>query len=1096
MTYKKVTTDMKFASREREILDLWRDSNIFERTISQHDGRPCFVFYDGPPTANGVPHMGHILTRAVKDLFPRYKTMKGFQVLRKAGWDTHGLPVELEVEKQLGISGKPQIEEYGVEPFIQKCKESVWTYEAMWKEMSQRVGFWADMEEPYVTYHNSYIESVWWALSVIFSKDLIYKGYRVVPYCPRCGTPLSSHEVSQGYKDVTEPSIYVRFSVAGKKDEYLLAWTTTPWTLPSNVGLCVNAKEEYARISHEGNVYIMAKALIGELFEEGTYEIIETFTGASLEGMKYDPLFTFQKPEGDYCKVVCDSYVTLSAGTGIVHIAPAFGEDDSRISKANDLPLLQLVDPQGCFVPDVDLWAGKFVKDADPLIIKELAGRGLLHKKKAYTHSYPFCWRCDTHLLYYARDAWFIQVSSLKNELLTSNEAVNWMPDHMKKGRFGDFLENIQDWSVSRERYWGTPLPIWLCDCGHRHCVGSVVELVEKGFIVKYNGTGQVAGDLNASRLPVPTDIELHKPYIDEVRLVCDKCSGTMTRTPEVIDCWFDSGAMPFAQYHYPFENKELFESQFPAGFIAEGVDQTRGWFYSLMSISTMLFGKSSYENVLVTGLVLDEDGQKMSKSKGTAINPMDALSNHGADALRWYFYVSSAPWLNNRYSDTIVMEGARRFMGTLWNTYAFYVLYAEIDGFNPYKHEAKDLCVMDRWLLSRLNSLVKKVDASLDRFEITDPARAMDQFVDDLSNWYLRRSRERFWADGMEQDKINAYKVLHHALVTLAKLAAPFVPFITEQIYQNLVRGLDGADDAGFGDAKTLAGGATANATPASATDVVNGVVPKVIPESIHLCKYPVADESAIDLVLEADMAAIMDITAIGRAARNAAAIKNRQPLPGMMVSLRQGTDAPANDLLAVVKEELNVKAISFIDGAESYIEYRFKPQLRTLGPRYGKLVPKITQALNAEPVAVMAALQAGGWRTNIDGTDIDLVVEDVLTETAQKEGYAVSQDKGITVVLDIQLTPALIEEGTLREIMSKLQNMRKDAGFEVTDRIHVGYENCGVGLAAVIANNRETIKAETLADSLEEAAATEGAYSKEWNINEESVLLWVKQS
>ncbi|MCL2572194.1 MAG: isoleucine--tRNA ligase [Defluviitaleaceae bacterium] len=1039
--YKKVPTSLQFAQREEEVLSLWKDSQIFEKSMREREGCPLFVFFDGPPTANGVPHMGHVIGRAIKDLFPRYKTMKGHQVLRKAGWDTHGLPVELEVEKQLGISGKPEIEHYGVEPFIQKCKESVWTYESMWKDMSERVGFWADMENPYVTYHNTYIESVWWALSQIYNKGLIYKGYRVVPYCPRCGTPLSSHEVSQGYKDITEPSIYVRFPIAGKENEYLLAWTTTPWTLPSNVGLCVNAKEEYARVLMDGKTYIMAKALIEDVLE-GPYEILETFPGAQLEGLKYDPLFNFQKPDTDnYCKVVCDGYVTLTAGTGIVHIAPAFGEDDSRISKAYGLPLLQLVDPQGCFIPEVDLWAGKFVKDADPLIIKELASCGLLFKKKAYTHSYPFCWRCDTPLLYYARDAWFIQVSALKDQLIASNETVNWMPDHIKKGRFGDFIENIQDWSVSRERYWGTPLPIWLCDCGHKHCVGSIEELKTMGQ-------------------DVPDNIELHKPYIDEVKINCPKCSGIMTRTPEVIDCWFDSGSMPFAQWHYPFENKELFDNQFPADFISEGVDQTRGWFYSLMSISTMIFGKAPYKNVLVSGLVLDNEGSKMSKSKGNVVNPEEALAKHGADALRWYFFINSAPWLNNRYSDEAVTEGARRFMGTLWNTYAFYVLYADIDGFNPYKYEAKDLSVMDKWLMSRLNTLAKKVDASLSNFEITDPARALDQFTDDLSNWYLRRSRERFWADGMKQDKINAYKVLHHALVTMAKLAAPFVPFITEQIYQNLVRGLD-----------------------------------KSSPESIHLCEYPSYDETQINPTLEADMAAIMDITAIGRAARNAAAIKNRQPLPEMLVNLRQGTTEPAQDLLDVVKEELNVKAIDFIDSAENYIEYRFKPQLRTLGPRYGKLVPKITEALNTNPAEVMTALQSGTWQTTIDDTCIELTMEDVLTETAQKEGYATSQDKGITVVLNTQLTPELIEEGTLRELMSKLQNMRKDAGFEVVDRICAGYSDYAPGLGEVIKNNSDLIAAEILADKLEEASPPEDAYTKTWNINGENITLWVNK-
>jgi len=1041
MKYTKVSTSLNFAEREMEVLTLWQTQQIFEKSMSERAGKPLFVFYEGPPTANGVPHMGHVIARAIKDLFPRYKTMKGFQVLRKAGWDTHGLPVELEVEKALGISGKPQIEEYGVESFIQKCKESVWTYEAMWKEMSTRLGYWTDLENPYVTYHNNYIESVWWALSQIFEQGLIYKGHRVVPYCPRCGTPLSTHEVSQGYKDVTEPSIYVRFPVASKENEYLLAWTTTPWTLPSNVGLCVNPKEEYAKVTKDGNTYIMAKALLEEVLEEG-YDVLETFPGKKLEGLKYESQFGFAKPENaNYCTVVCDGYVTLSAGTGIVHIAPAFGEDDSRISKAYDLPLLQYVDTQGCFTADAHLWEGMFVKDADPLIIKELKIRGLLLKKKNITHSYPFCWRCDTPLLYYARDAWFIQVSAKKDDLLASNETVNWMPEHMKKGRFGDFLENIHDWSISRERYWGTPLPIWLCDCGYKHCISGIDELKK----------------MSPS---VPDNLELHKPYIDEIKLNCPKCSRFMTRTPEVIDCWFDSGSMPFAQWHYPHENKELFESQFPADFICEGVDQTRGWFYSLMSISTMLFGKSSYKNVIATGLVQNKDGQKMSKSKGDVVNPKDALALHGADALRWLFFIGSAPWLNTRYYDEAVVEGARRFMGTLWNTYAFYVLYAEIDNFNPFEHKTANLSIMDKWLLSRLNTLVKKVDASLEKFEITDPARALDQFVDDLSNWYLRRSRERFWSDGMEQDKINAYKVLHQALVTVSKLAAPFVPFITEQIYQNLVRGLD----------------------PSA-------------PESIHLCEYPKADETFIDPALESEMSTIIDITAIGRAARNAATIKNRQPLSEMLVNLKQGTAPPDKDFLAVVMEELNVKTVGFIDNVESFIEYRFKPQLRNLGPRYGKLVPKITQALNKEPATVMAALQQGSWKTNIEDTDIELTMDDVLIETAQKEGYAVSQDKGITVVLNTKLTYELKEEGNLRELMSKLQNMRKDAGFEVMDRIHAGFYDCHPTLDAVMENNRETILAEVLADSLNEIAPPDGAYYKAWNINGMDISLWVKR-
>jgi len=1042
--YEKVPTNLNFSEREQDVLKFWRENKIFEKSITLRDKAPLFTFYDGPPTANGMPHIGHVLTRAVKDLIPRYKAMKGYQVLRKAGWDTHGLPVELEVEKELGISGKPEIEKFGVEPFIQKCKESVWRYENLWREMSERVGFWADMDDPYVTYHNEFIESVWWALAQIHDKGLIYKSYRVVPYCPRCGTPLSSHEVAQGYKDITEDSAYVSFKVAGKDNEYLLAWTTTPWTLPSNVGLCVNAKEEYVKAAQGDRVYILAKALATDVLDED-YEILETFLGKDIEGMKYDPLFDFANPQEEtYCTVVCDDYVTLTSGTGIVHTAPAFGEDDARVAKIYNLPLLQLVDAQGCFIDDVYLWKGVFVKDADPMIIKELRIQGKLYKKQKYEHSYPFCWRCDTALLYYARDAWFIRVSSLRENLMASNSEVNWYPDHMKAGRFGNFLEGVLDWSISRERYWGTPLPIWICDdenCGHRHCIGSIAELKKMGE-------------------NVPDNIELHKPYIDAVRLNCPKCPAKMTRTPEVIDCWFDSGAMPFAQWHYPFENKELFDSQFPADFISEAVDQTRGWFYSLISISTMLFEKPSYKNVIVLGHVLDADGVKMSKSKGNAVSPMDALEKHGADAVRWYFFINSAPWLSNRYSDDFVMEAARRFMGTLWNTYAFYTLYAEIDQFNPYEYEAKDLSVMDKWLLSRLNTLVKKVDAAMERFEITEPARLLDQFVDELSNWYLRRSRERFWVSEMPQDKINAYKTLHHALVTVTKLSAPFVPFITEQIYQNLVVRLD--------------------------TTAV---------ESIHLCDFPVVDENLINPELESQMANTIEIVTQGRAARNAGNVKTRQPLSEMMVALSNADKTPDDSLLEVIREELNVKSISFIADAAEYIGYNFKPQLRTLGPRYGKLVPKIAASLNENPDQTMQALQAGQWKTIIDGQTIELSMEDVLMETVQKEGFATAADKGITVVLSTTLTPELIEEGNMRELVSKWQNMRREAGFDVTDRITAGYSDNAV-LSAVIARNHATISAELLADDLQIATPPEGAFAKEWNVNGEKIELWVKKA
>jgi len=1028
--YDKVPTGLDFSGREAEILKFWADNEIFKKSIDLREGKPIYTFYEGPPTANGLPHIGHVITRAVKDLIPRYRTMKGYKVLRKAGWDTHGLPVELEVEKELGISGKPEIETYGVEPFIKKCKESVWKYEGLWREMSERVGFWADMDNPYVTYHNSYIESVWWALSQIHEQGLIYKSYRVVPYCPRCGTPLSSHEVAQGYKDIKEDSAYVAFKI--KENEYFMAWTTTPWTLPSNVGLCVNANEDYAKIKQNGKIYIMAKALASEVMGEDI-EILETVKGAALEGMKYEPLFNFANPpEENYCTIVCDNYVTLTDGTGIVHIAPAFGEDDARISKVYGLPLLQMVDAQGCFIEDVHLWAGKFVKEADPLIIKELKIQGKLYKKKAYTHSYPFCWRCDTPLLYYARDAWFIRVSSIRDKLLASNETVNWLPENMKKGRFGNFLENVIDWSISRERYWGTPLPLWICkNCGHIHCIGSIDELKKMGE-------------------NVPDDIELHKPYIDAVKISCPKCNSRMERTPEVIDCWFDSGAMPFAQWHYPFENKELFEQQFPANFISEAVDQTRGWFYSLISISTMLFGKSPYQNVIVLGHGLDEKGQKMSKSKGNVVS-LDALSKHGADAVRWFLYVNSAPWLNFRYSDNIVSEGARRFMGTLWNTYAFYTLYAEIDQFNPYEHRTEELTDMDKWLISRLNSLIKKVDTGLDRLDITEPARALDNFVDELSNWYLRRSRERYWVSGMPQDKINAYKILHHAIVTVAKLAAPFVPFVTEQIYRNMVTNTD-----------------------------------KSAPISIHLCDYPKADESLINPALETEMATTIEITIQGRAARNVGNTKTRQPLAEMMVSGKK----PNDSLIEVIRDELNVKAITFIDDATEYIGHNVKPQLRTLGPRYGKLVPQIAALLNKSET--LKALKSGVFKTTIEGTEIELTMDDVIIETTQKEGFAAAQDKGITVVMDIRLTPELIEEGNMRELVSKWQNMRREAGFDVTDRIHAGYSQNAV-LGEVISRNNSEISAELLADSLTQTRPKQNSFIKEWDVNGEKIELWV---
>ena len=1058
--YTKVPTNLQFAERENAVLELWEANDIFNKSIKQREGAPAFTFYDGPPTANGRPHFGHIITRAVKDLIPRYQTMKGKRVLRKAGWDTHGLPVELEIEKKLGISGKPEIEKYGVEPFIKLCKESVWTYKALWEQMSHRVGYWLDMDTPYITYDNKYVESVWWALSEIWKKDFIYKSYRVVPYCPRCGTPLSSHEVAQGYKDVKEASIYVGFKVAGKPDEYLMAWTTTPWTLPSNVGLCVNPKEDYVRAALDGKTYILAAALAEKVLGEGV-EILETLTGKQLEGMKYEPLFDFAPEAGEnpgYCTVVCDDYVTLTDGSGIVHIAPAFGEDDARISKAYGLPLIQLVNAQGNFTEAAHLFAGQFVKDADKNIIRHLKERGQMFKRMEYQHNYPFCWRCDTPLLYYARDAWFIRMSELRDNLVASNDTVNWLPDHMKKGRFGNFLENVIDWSLSRERYWGTPLPIWLCqseDCGHRHCIGSIAKLRERGKMT--DGSS------------VPADIELHKPYIDGVLLACEKCGGTMHRTPEVIDCWFDAGSMPFAQWHYPFENAEIFRDQFPGDFIAEGVDQTRGWFYTLIAISTILFGESPYKNVITLGLGLDETGKKMSKSKGNVVEPMDALTKHGADAIRWFMYAVS-PGNNFRYSDDAVQEAQRKFMGTLWNTYAFYVLYAEIDQFNPYAHipsEFDKSPAMDRWIMSRLHTLIARVDAHLASYEIIEAARLLEQFVDELSNWYLRRNRERFWAGGMEQDKIDAYTTLHTVLVSLAKLAAPFVPFMTELIFQNLVCGLQ--DDAAA---------------------------------SVHLCKYPVSRQGFINEALEQEMARVLEIVQLGRAARSLSNIKTRQPLPEMLIALPYGAAGVGDDYVAIIRDELNVKNVRFVDDAAGYTSVKIKPQLRTLGPRYGKLVPKITEALNVDAQAAVATLRSGNWQTTIDGTLIDLTMDDVLVESLQKEGYSAASDFGITVVLDTTLTPALIEEGNVRELVSKWQTMRRDAGYEVTDKIRAGYhfedESTpeAIELAATIQRNQNEIISEIQATVINPGDSSDSpAHSAEWNINGTKITLWVQR-
>ncbi|MCL2399436.1 MAG: isoleucine--tRNA ligase [Defluviitaleaceae bacterium] len=1062
--YQKVDTSHDFAGREEPVLDFWKQNKIFERSITEKsESAPIYTFYDGPPTANGKPHIGHVLTRAVKDAIPRYRTMKGYRILRKAGWDTHGLPVELEVEKQLGISGKPEIETYGIEPFIQKCKESVWGYESLWKEMSERVAYWADMEDPYVTYNNNYIESVWWALSEIWKQGLIYKGYRVVPYCPRCGTPLSSHEVSQGYKDVTETSAIVKFQVKDEENTYILAWTTTPWTLPSNVSLCVNPNEEYVKANQNGEVFILAKALATQVLGED-YNIVETLLGKDLAGTAYKPLFSFapssvSDAESNYCTVSADTYVTLTDGTGIVHMAPAFGEDDNRVCKKYGLPFVNLVDEQGCFVESVTPWAGMFVKDADPKIVEALKESGQLYKAFDYTHNYPYCWRCHTALLYYARDAWFIKMTDLRDQLLANNDTIHWLPDNIRTGRFGNFLENVIDWSISRERYWGTPLPIWECNegCGHRHCIGSIEELRSMG-----KGGSQA----------VPENIELHKPYIDAVILACPECGKDMHRIPEVIDCWFDSGAMPFAQWHYPFENKQLFNENFPADFISEAVDQTRGWFYSLLAISTLLFKKAPYKNVIVMGHVQDAEGKKMSKSLGNVIDPMVALKRHGADAVRWYFFISSAPWLSTRFSDDMVVESQRKFMGTIWNTYAFYVLYANIDGFNPanYKLEHDKLPTMDRWVLSRLHSLIKKVDESLGKYELTEPARAMTQFVDELSNWYIRRCRGRFWAAGMEQDKINAYMTLHYVLMTISKLSAPFVPFIAEQMYQNLITGLN---------------------------DKAEG---RALPESVHLCEFPVPELSWINPTLEEEMDQVLSVVVLGRAARNAVNIKNRQPLSEMIVGVKEesGRSVDSPETIEIIADELNVKAVRFVPSSvvEEYTAYRFKPQLRTLGPKYGKLVPKITEALNADSNANMEQLKKGTLHLNVDNTAVELTMEDVLVEVGQREGFAVQIDRDLSVVLDINLTEDLIEEGYVRELVSKLQTMRKEADFDVMDRIVVRHSK-NDRLTNVFERNRDMIAAEVLADDISEGAVKDPeGYGKEWQINDQQLGLWVKRS
>ena len=1034
--YKKVPTDLKFVEREREVEKFWRDNHIFEKSIEDRKDAPTYMFYDGPPTANGKPHIGHALTRVIKDMIPRYRTMKGYKVPRKAGWDTHGLPVEIEVEKELGINGKEQIEKYGVAPFIEKCKESVWKYKSMWEQFSNVIGFWADMDDPYVTYHNSYIESEWWALKQIWDKGLLYKGFKVVPYCPRCGTPLSSHEVAQGYKDVKERSAIVRFK---KKDDdvYFLAWTTTPWTLPSNVALCVNPDEEYSKVKQGDYTYILASALVETVLKDD-YTVLETYKGKELEGIEYEPLWGGLNVKGKAWYVVCDSYVTLTDGTGIVHIAPAFGEDDSRIGRNYNLPFVQLVDAQGNLTKETK-WEGVFVKDADKLVLKDLEENGKLFDAPVFEHSYPHCWRCNTPLIYYARESWYIKMTAVKEDIIRNNNTINWIPESIGKGRFGDWLENIQDWAVSRNRYWGTPLNVWICECGHMHSIGSIEEL-------------------KSMSKNCPEDIELHRPYIDAVTITCPECGKEMRRTPEVLDAWFDSGSMPFAQHHYPFENKEKFEAQYPADFISEAVDQTRGWFYSLLAISTLIFNRAPYKNVIVMGHVQDEDGQKMSKSKGNAVDPMDALNKFGADAIRWYFYVNSAPWLPNRFHDKAVEEGQRKFLGTLWNTYAFYVLYADIDNFDPTKYtlDYEKLSVMDKWLLSKLNTLVKTVDEYLGNYKITETARALQSFTDDMSNWYVRRCRERFWAKGMEQDKINAYMTLYTALITLSKISAPMIPFMTEEIYQNLVRSVD-----------------------------------KNAPESIHLTDFPKVNEEFIDKDLEVSMDEVLDIVVLGRAARNSANIKNRQPIGNMYV---KAENVLSPFYVEIIEDELNVKAVEFKDDVEEFVSYSFKPQLKTVGPKYGKLLGKIKEALsNLDGHKAMQELNTdGALNFDFDGEKVVLGRDDLLIETAKNDNFVTEADNKVTVVLDIRLDDALLEEGFVRELISKIQTMRKEAGFEVVDHIVLS-QSGNDRIAEIIKKNEAVIKNDTLADEI--VYNNVEGYTKDWNLNGENTSLGVSK-
>ena len=1048
--YKKVSTDMNFVSREKEVEKFWDDNEIFQKSMDEKEGCPDYIFYDGPPTANGKPHIGHVLTRVIKDMIPRYRTMKGYMVPRKAGWDTHGLPVELEVEKLLGLDGKDQIEKYGLEPFIKKCKESVWKYKGMWEDFSGTVGFWADMEHPYVTYDNNFIESEWWALKQIWDKGLLYKGFKIVPYCPRCGTPLSAQEVAQGYKDVKERSAIVRFKVKDE-DAYILAWTTTPWTLPSNLALCVNPKEDYAKVkAADGHVYYMACALLdtvlGRLAEEGkdAYEILETYKGTDLEGKEYEPLYQCAADEAAKQRkkafyVVCDEYVTLTDGTGVVHIAPAFGEDDANVGRKYELPFVQLVDEKGEMAESTP-FAGLFVKKADPEVLKDLDARGLLYDAPKFEHSYPHCWRCDTPLIYYARDTWFIKMTAVRDKLVKNNDTVNWIPESIGKGRFGDWLKNVQDWGLSRNRYWGTPLNIWECECGCRHAIGSIEELKSMSD-------------------NCPDEIELHRPFIDAVTIKCPECGKQMHRVSEVIDCWFDSGSMPFAQWHYPFENADIFEKHFPADFISEAVDQTRGWFYSLMAISTLLFDKAPFKNVIVLGHVQDKDGQKMSKSKGNAVDPMDALNKYGADAIRWYFYSNSAPWLPNRFHEDAVIECQRKFLGTLWNTYAFYVLYANIDNFNPLEHELdyEKLSLMDKWLLSKLNSTVKAVDENLAAYKIPETTRVLEEFVDDLSNWYVRRGRERYWAKGMEQDKVNAYMTLYTALVTISMTAAPLIPFMAEDIYQNLVRSID-----------------------------------KDAPLSVHLCEFPKVEEKMIDTDLEAAMDEILKIVVLGRAARNTANIKNRQPIGTMYVKAAKEL---TEDETAIVKDELNIKNVVFTEDIASFSSYTFKPQLRTVGPKYGKQLGGIKAYLSSvDGNAAMAELKEKGALTfDVNGTEVSLAEEDLLIDIAQTEGYVTEADGAVTVVIDTNLTEELLEEGFVREIVSKIQTMRKEAGFEVMDKITVYAEGSDKATGLMNAN-ADSIKSDVMADAL--VTGSVDGYSKEWNINGEKVTLGVKKN